>query len=140
MTRRSVAFFWVVGLVLAVAAPLAAQTTSVRSVIPFDFTVGAKLLPAGEYIIRFDQQFEALSFTAVGSDVRASLPARWMSSGPNGASSQAKVVFNRYESNYFLSEVWDGSRSGPFYVPPSKQERELARLEPSAQVTLLARR
>ncbi len=141
MTRKSVAVLWGVLLTLVVvAAPAVAQTAaSVRSVIPFEFSVGKTLVPAGEYVIRFDRQFEALSFTAVDNGARISMPARCMNSGPDDVS-EARVVFNRYGDSYFLSQVWDGSRSGPYSVSPSKAERELARIAPAAPVTMLARR
>ena len=51
MTKKLLGVFAAVGLVLALSAPLAAQSTRLSANIPFEFTVAGKTIPAGEYTI-----------------------------------------------------------------------------------------
>jgi hypothetical protein len=41
---------------------------------------------------------------------------------------KGKLVFNRYEDRYFLSQVWAASRSNGYALRKSKAEREIARV------------
>ena len=44
-----------------------------------------------------------------------------------GSDGTPKLVFHKYGSKYFLSQVSRGFGSAPMQLPTSKQERELAR-------------
>ncbi len=80
-------------------------------VIPFDFTIGEKTLPAGDYAVR--------SFTigkvAIGIQNRqnnGSAMALTHAVQDHSNLGQAKMVFHRYGSRHFLSQVWSGDSVG----------------------------
>jgi len=55
---------------------------------------------------------------------------------------QSKLIFKRYESRYFLSQVWTEGSSRGRELLKSQAEKEIAqsaRLETTGQVTLVAR-
>jgi hypothetical protein len=129
------------GLLIGLAiAPVSAQTTTRLSAnIPFEFMVGSTTLPAGEYTVSSQFLSGALGIRSADGREGALVLANPMES-PN--SDQAKLVFNRYGNQYFLSQIWTANRSMGYEVPKSKVEREASRTA-SAQrqvLTILAQR
>jgi hypothetical protein len=60
----------------------------------------------------------------------------------NGNRSEAKLYFNHYGDQYFLTEIWDGYINEGLVLPRSHTERELAGSAPLGQpdtLTVLAR-
>src|SRR5271170_6782011 len=83
------------------AGSLQAQSHEVRANVPFDFTVGGKHLPAGNYsfvsdrndtiVVRnYDARIEVLSMTF---------------DTEKPAANYSRLVFNKYGDQYFLSEI-----------------------------------
>lgn len=100
-----------------------AQNHAVEATIPFDFTVGSKLLPSGTYRIISDTpnileiQNRKLSTTVMSSAY-----------GSAKESKVGKLVFHKYGDQYFLSEVVCSSADMSLEIPTSKLEKR-ARLQ-----------
>lgn len=114
--------------VIAFAAipPAAAQTASMRLDIPFDFVVGNKVLPAGQYTAKVDRAFNTLRLQC-GNEATTVLLAAAIVPTAGAESNSAKLVFHQYGHVYILREVWT---NGGWYGRElywSKAERELAR-------------
>ena len=81
--------------------------------IPFKFSVGEKSFPAGNYIIERNKRDSDLVWVIkrqgnTGSAVLLTQPVR-----ADKTAQQTKLIFNRYEDVYFLSEFWTpGSNTG----------------------------
>jgi len=116
-----------------------AQPAAISVTIPFDYSAGGKVLPAGEYKVQtgangvimlrnFEQGASAMIF---GNRVQS-----------NKVSQDVKLVFHRYDDSYFLSEVWaDPGTSRSFSLRPSRAEREqIANLGAPVTVGLTAHR
>ena len=96
-----------------------------RAQVPFDFVVGDKTLRAGDYqvrplndtgnpiVIRNNHGDRAiqLSYAAQSSDKQL----------------RAKLVFHRYGSTYFLSQIWMAGEVTGREVPKTRQERAMER-------------
>lgn len=94
--------------------------------IPFEFTVGNKTLPAGEYIVTsVTAGSEALMIRS--KDSRSASMRLTNGISASKASAQAKLVFHRYGQSYFLSEVWTAGESSGRQLIKSGQERARAR-------------
>ena len=116
-----------VALALATAAASNAQSSNrIVADIPFEFTVGDRSLPSGQYAVRAaNSQGNALiveSKNAKSSAMRLTDPIR-----PNKTNEQARLVFHRYGERYFLAEVWSGSDSTGRQLMKSRQERAIER-------------
>jgi hypothetical protein len=110
----------VVGLSIA---GFAALGYSVKANIPFDFMVGNKMFPAGEYTVSRGTS----TGTLLIRNYEAKKAANFIVQSATGkVESKAKLVFNRYGEDYFLSQIWDGSSDGN-QVPKSKAERKAAK-------------
>ena len=57
---------------------------------------------------------------------------------PSKNDGEAKLVFNRYGTDYFLSQVWNPDESIVRGLSRSKAETEIARKSGNAHTTLVA--
>lgn len=109
-------------LLLAASACIAQTKGDAVVAIPFPFVVEGHTLLAGRYIVSPVNQntFRLHESTGPGMFVSANATLR---SEPDHSS---KLVFHRYESTYFLSQVWIAGNDRGREVPRSRAEREMA--------------
>ena len=126
MQKRLVTFAIALSFALALVAPALANPydVKVKADIPFDFIVGKKKLPKGEYtissltdtgvfVIRNAKGEKAVSFiTFRGKMVKKP---------------KAKLAFNRYNDQYFLARVWDGVSDTGLMLKKSSAEKKAAK-------------
>jgi hypothetical protein len=117
-----------------------AQSNGVRATVPFDFTVGTRLLPSGTYTIEKKSMNENVIVIESHDKPIAvlSLVNRDSNKSPNGG----KLLFHKYGGQYFLSEILCDSEDMNVEIPPSKTEKRVqlqqATLESSSQIAVAA--
>ena len=95
--------------------------------IPFDFIVQGKTLPAGKYTIEPNRRDYDKVWLVRSKDGRTSVLFTTMRVQSRETQESAKLIFNRYGDQYFLSQIWTpGSHSGRELLMP-RLERELAK-------------
>jgi hypothetical protein len=112
-----------------------AQSIMLKADIPFDFVVGEKRLPSGEYHVKSLNQ----ATTQIQSkDARST--AIVLTTGMQAAkiSDVGKLVFNRYGDQYFLSKIWAASSDSGRELPKSRLEREVAQRLSEGGTTVVA--
>ena len=115
----------IVGLAFVSAVVSAkGQSTQAVAKVPFEFIVGDKALPSGQYTVRAvsDTNKAALMISGKSSAIRLTNEIQ-----PNPNKTQARLVFHRYGERYFLSEVWMGADSTGRQLLQSQQERSIER-------------
>jgi hypothetical protein len=117
--------FLVLGL--AVLAPsIRAQTyLNLNTTIPFDFTIGSRVMPAGDYEVRGDTVRGALIFQR--TDRAASHAVIAIPVEAPKAPATGKLVFKCYDGRCFLSQLWSPLSATGRQFPKSKLEMEVAR-------------
>jgi hypothetical protein len=115
-----------------IASSAAARTSrSLVVQIPFDFHVAGKTLPAGKYIVERSTRAsaEGLSLRNVDKNRGAFVLTSTVQS--NWRQGDSRLVFNRYQDQYFLTQFWaSGEASGRALIKSDKErtlEGELAR-------------
>jgi hypothetical protein len=129
-------------LVVLLAAPVSAQTLSLRASVPFDFVVGGHTLPAGDYVVSQvnSERFLTVRNVSIGatpSVITISVP------GSTAAAGEAFLAFHRYGADYFLAQIWDGYTGQGRSIWMSGTEQEIANrasLSKPEVVMVLARR
>ena len=112
----SIALFALVSIVTVGFA--SAQQRAVKADVPFDFTVGNKLVPAGTYTI------SAVSDNVIEIQNRDAHVAMLSRTNPDEKQSKSgKLVFTKYGDQYFLSEILCASADMNMAVPASKAEK-----------------
>ncbi len=120
-----------VGLLATVASlSLYAQTMHARANIPFEFRVGEKLMPAGEYFIHDSDGWLTLQesggrHAAVGTLTYAT----------DLVSEKPVMQFNRYGDTYFFEKISNPGFSARA-VTKTRQEQEFARRINPGQSTI----
>lgn len=117
-------------IVLATAiASAQAQTLAYqfRVNIPFDFSVGDKKLPSGQYAVgrathADDTVVSVVEECGRSNAIRSSLPVLALT-----AKNKATLVFHRYGDQYFLYQVWPAAGTTGRQFPTSRGEREIQR-------------
>jgi hypothetical protein len=92
--------------------------------IPFDFSVGNKVLPSGEYTVRYVTQEILVIRSADCSATQVFLTYFTQASKTRNESS---LVFNRYGDQYFLATIWTAGNDSGHEISESRSERELVR-------------
>ncbi len=117
------AIFGVASLATTLAAPV--STVRIRAEIPFDFMVGNKRLPKGEYLIESvgDSGTLTIRHAKRGKAVTFNTIRHKPTDSP-----KSKLVFNRYGDQYFLARIWDGSSETVLKLNKSKAEKRIAKL------------
>jgi hypothetical protein len=111
-------------LVSAVATANAQASVQVVANVPFEFSVGYKTMPAGEYIV------QTLSTAGDGlliqsADTRSSVLRLSEAVAPVRNKINARLVFHRYGERYFLAQVWRGAANSGRQLLKSREERAI---------------
>jgi hypothetical protein len=123
MKRITVAALFTLAGVLGVGTAFA-QDHDVRATVPFNFTVGDRVLPAGTYLIApaMDGAIEIWNTQAKASVLTQAFP------DSNRASKGGELVFQEYAGQYFLREILCESAAMNVNLPSTKIEKR-ARIE-----------
>ena len=136
MKKKVIQICSLVGLLIGLMVSAQAQTgTQYRAHIPFDFNVGNKTLPAGDYVIgltnqAFNQDMLTIREAKSGEAKIVQLVPR----AANGMSEISKLVFNRYNDQYFLAEMITPTLKGIFQK--TKVEGSLAKKQKALKETV----
>jgi hypothetical protein len=133
---RSVLF---VLAVLLLATASRAQQNAVKADVPFDFAVGDRAYPAGEYtlksalhdagIMRLDNTQEPIVGFIPSNSCENAAPSK-----------ETKLVFHRVGSRYFLYQVWIAGNLTGREFPKGRAEVEYARNQDKQELVIVAAR
>jgi hypothetical protein len=125
MKKQAFGIFAMLTLLLAVGvASVNAQSQRTLN-IPFSFNVGHKSLPAGEYIVQPNRTDSQNVWLLKMKDGSAKVAFTTVSARAEVVPGKTKLVFHKYDNQYFLSQVWTpGNNSGRELRRP-RAEREL---------------
>ena len=126
-------------LLMLTAANASAQSERSKAIkIPFNFIVGQKTLPAGEYTVEPNRKDFDKVWLIQSRDGQASVLIMTMLAQANKTQENTRVVFNKYGDQYFLSQIWTpGNSTGRELLMP-RLERELAKNAVESQAVVLA--
>ncbi|HEV7743366.1 MAG TPA: hypothetical protein VGO56_00080 [Pyrinomonadaceae bacterium] len=95
----------------AVSVNAQTPTNKVVAKVPFEFSVGYKSMPAGEYAV---QTISSASNGLLIQSTDGTISALRLSEETDRIKdkSQVRLVFHRYGEHYFLAEVWNGANTG----------------------------
>jgi hypothetical protein len=139
-----VALMVVVGSMAVAAQAQTGSRTQLVADIPFQFNVGDKAMPAGEYTV---SQVNPSSDHAVlqlrSKDGKSTIMIQ-MTNMIGKANEAARLVFNRYGNDSYFAEAWIPSDGNGLQAPKSKSERaarqELAGVKPATETVALKAR
>jgi len=128
MKKHAFTILAVFSLLLTIsAASVHAQSNRSTINIPFSFTVGHKTLPAGEYSVEPGRSDSNSSWLIQSVEGNGSVFFSTSSIWTIETQKTSRLVFNNYDGQYFLSQIWSvGDNSGRELYRP-RLERQLAK-------------
>jgi hypothetical protein len=128
---------------MAVAAHAQNNGRRLVATIPFQFNVGDKTLPAGEYTVAQINPSSDRAVLQLRSKDGSSAMIQ-MNTVIGRAPEQAKLVFNRYGNQHYFAAAWiDGDANGLQAQKSSAEratQRELAALTVASETVVVAAR
>jgi|SwirhirootsSR2_FD_contig_61_1712935_length_457_multi_4_in_0_out_0_1 hypothetical protein len=111
--------------------------TKLQADIPFNFSMGDRVLPAGEYRIVLDHGVLTMREAKGGRAAMALATQNHAIQPGKNTAGDAVLFFQRYGNEYFLSGLWTRDSTG-LGVPKSVRQKELARSMNSSEPTTIA--
>jgi len=113
-------------MILSTVSIANGQSASQRftATIPFEFTVGDKTLPAGEYeiaIVNPSSDQRVLRMRSIEGTQSAIVHTHSVNSK---STTDAKLVFRGYGKRYFLGQAWSGVASDGLETSKSQAEKQ----------------
>ena len=93
--------------------------------IPFNFSVGEKSFPSGKYVIERNGNNSDTVWVIRNKDNERSAIVVTRPARANDVVEETRLVFNRYDDLYFLSEFWIAGGLNGHEVPASSREKTL---------------
>ncbi len=126
-------------LLMLTAVTVSAQSERIRVInIPFNFIVGQKTLPAGEYTLEPNRKDSDNVWLLQSKEGNASALFTTNTVRTSETQEAARLVFHRYGGQYFLSQIWTpGGNTGRQLLMP-RLESQLAKNSIERQTTILA--
>jgi len=141
MKKQAFTSFTILGLLLVMTA-VSVHAQSQRSKatnIPFNFIVGQKTLPAGEYTVEPNRRDSDNVWLVQSKDGHVSAVFTTMSVRASEAQETIKLVFHKYGDQYFLSQIWTPGGNSGRELQMSRRERGLAKIAIERQTIVLAK-
>jgi len=112
-------------LVCSMAVAANAQNRGRRLVanVPFQFNVGDKTLPAGEYTIAQTNPSSDLAVLQIRTKDGSQSVLVQMNSVVGKISDSSTLIFRRYGNKYFFAQAWIDGDSEGLSAPSSRSER-----------------
>lgn len=117
-----------------VASAVNAQQTAVSATIPFNFVVGDRSYPAGDYVLqsngpvlRVTDGDKMLLDTIMSNSCEQVLPSK-----------DTKLVFHSMGGYYFLEQIWVAGRTSGRELPKSHTETRLAKNHAESDAVIVA--
>jgi hypothetical protein len=129
MKKQTLRVALMFGLLLAMATATAHAQTSLKitATIPFNFNVGDKVLPAGDYVIRRAPRSDK-ALVVESADGHASAVIITDAVETDSRQRQTtKLEFRHYGEQFFLHRVWTSANATGRQVPTTRRERILQR-------------
>ncbi len=124
LTRLSLVSMF--SLCAAVASANAQLSIPIKAKIPFEFSVGDRKLPAGEYrFMRLSGSSDTKTISVIGVDTSTHLFQSTFAARASIPKNESTLVFHKYGDQYFLEQIWtDGEQEGT-QLPESRGERTI---------------
>jgi len=121
-TYTMIALAVLVGL-MAVAAQAQPGGRTMMANIPFQFNVGDKTMPAGEYTVTQINPSSDRAVLQLRSRDGSSAAMIQMNDVMGKARESARLVFNCYGNQHYFAQAWTSAAASGLAAPKSKAER-----------------
>ena len=137
MKLNFIRFMVLAAVALILGSAAFSQTVSLRAEVPFNFVVGDKVYPAGEYALKTFGNGNALLSVACRSTKESVLTLPYPITSAMPAKHSA-LIFQRVGDAYFLQQVWKAGSPIGMGLHLSHLETRLALNKTKPETTIVA--
>ena len=116
----------VLALASAVVSANAQSSKKIVADVPFEFSVGYKTMPAGQYSVQIVLS-AGNGLLIQNADATESVVRLTEATDSIKDKTHARLIFHRYGERYFLAEVWNGAETSGHRVFKSLEESAIER-------------
>jgi hypothetical protein len=127
MNKRVFGISAVLTLLVTLTAAVHAQSQRSRITIPFTFVVAQKVLPAGDYTFEPNSKDNFHVWLLAGEKGNDAVLFPTVPLRASQTQEETKLVFSKYNDQYFLSEIWTAGEQSGYKLRLSKEEQQLAK-------------
>ena len=110
---------------LMISVPMSQAQKSITANVPFAFSINQGSMSAGEYEISSARDKVLVVRNLDTKEARLLIASMNVEASQASAPPHAKLVFRKYDDQYFLAQIWDGESRTGMALPESKREKEL---------------
>jgi len=122
--KRFIVFLSMATMLVALGAPLSAQSLNLKANVPFEFMVSGQSMPAGDYTVA---PVTTLGSTIIRISNAESGVLAVVNRGDSERTGKSALIFHRYGDQYFLSRIVNGGGATAMELPVSRNEKESAK-------------
>lgn len=128
MNKRAFGISAVLTLLVALSAvAVQAQSQRSRITIPFTFIAAGKILPAGEYTFAPNSKDSFHVWLLEGQKGGDAVLFPTVPLRARQTQEETKLIFSKYDDQYFLSEIWTAGDQNGYKLRVSPQEQSLVK-------------
>ena len=127
----------ILAFAFVVSTPMTQAQARTRASVPFDFSLGQQSMPAGFYEISSVNEKVLAVRNLETMEARLLIASMHVEASQAAGTPHAKLVFRKYDDQYFLAEIWDGQNPIGIAFPESKREKEMKWARDSHQSELM---
>jgi hypothetical protein len=134
---KNLRYFFLALTALGMATAAHAQQTNVKATVPFDFVVGNRAYPAGEYSVKAIDQSDVI----LRIDNTQSAKAEMVLSNActkSAPSPTTNLVFHRVGDGYFLYQIWTEGNTQGREFPMSRTETQISQNREKPELVIVA--
>ena len=122
----------ILALALVLGAPMIHAQARARASLSFDFNMDQTSMPAGNYEISSLNEKVVAVRNLKNGETRLVISSGYVQASPAAGIPNGKLVFHKYDDQYFLAQIWDGQNDRGIALAESKREKEV-KLSASSQ-------
>jgi hypothetical protein len=115
----------ILALALILGAPAIHAQARARANVSFDFIMGQASMPAGNYEISSLNEKVLAVRNLKNGETRLVISSVFVYANANAGIPKGRLVFHKYDDQYFLAQIWDGQNDRGIALAESKREHEM---------------
>jgi hypothetical protein len=129
--------FFLAFAALFMATAAHAQQQYVKANVPFDFVVGNRAYPAGEYYVKAIGEGSAVLLIDNRQEAKTGMVLS-ITCAQLSPSDNTKLVFHRVGNSYFLSQMWTAGNTQGWEFPMSRTEIQISQNREKPEMVIVA--
>ena len=114
----------ILALALILGAPVIHAQARAKASVAFGFNMDQTSMPAGDYEVSSLNERVLAVRNLKNGETRLVISSVYVYANANAGIPKGRLVFHKYDDQYFLAQIWDGQNDRGIALAESKREKE----------------